>query len=150
MQCLFPSCVLLIAGAPLVCAGQEQEDYDKLLHAITTEVTILHGITDEASAASSVEHLESHLLLMAQLRKSTDETALWRYIDNTPGIKAPLIEQLEFLFVELQRIEKAEFFHCERLQQLLRVQVTPASSPEPSRPLLSAAEAPAGMLTLHP
>ena len=150
MQCLFPSCVLLFAAAPLVCAGQEQANYDKLLQALTTEVTILHGITDEASAGASLKQLEGHLRGMAQLRRTTDETALWRYIDNTPDIKAPLVEQIELLFVELQRIEKARFFRCVRLYQLLRAQVTPASSPASRRPLPSAAKAPAGKPTPHP
>lgn len=118
---------LLSVAPAIVCATPEDEAYNRLAAGLKAEVRLLTGITDAATAAAAVEPLQQLLHELAELNAQTNEKELWRYIDNTPNLKQPLVEEVERLFVQLQRLEQAECFGCAPLQQLLAPIFKPAS-----------------------
>lgn len=126
-----PTCYLsaLCFSVPALLAAEvsEQEAYRCLQEGLRAEVQLLAGVLDAASAQAAVEPLSRVISELAALNSRVDERELWRYIDNTPNLKQALIEDTENLFVQLQRLEKAQCFHCSALQDLLAPMLSPAS-----------------------
>lgn len=118
---------LMLCAAPLAGALSEQEAYEQIAGGLREEVQILTGISDATSAAAAVEPLGQVLSKLAALNGEIGEKELWRYIDNTPDLKQPLIEEIELLFVQLQRLEKAKCYHCAALSKLLGKAFNPAA-----------------------
>lgn len=137
------------AALPALSAPAEQAVCDRLAAGLRDEVQLLSGITDNASADAAAQPLARVLADLAALNAQVDEKELWLYIDNTPGIKQPLLEEIERLFVQLQRLEKAEFFHSRELSRLLTPIVTPRADKK-TRRTPSAEEAPADEPAQHP
>lgn len=119
----------LLLCTPAICADSapEQDTYRKLCDGLREEVRLLSGIRDEATAQAAVEPLSRVIRELAALNDTADERELWRYIDNTPDIKQVLTEQIELLFVQYQRLEAAECYHCAPLQELLASALNPAA-----------------------
>lgn len=111
---------------------ETQRAYEQLAKALEDEVRLLSGIRDAATCQQAIEPLKKLLEGMKAQRKGIDEEVLWRYIDNTPNLKQPLINTLEFLFLQLQRLHQKKYFGSAELQRLLRVQLKPASG-KPAR-----------------
>ena len=105
----------------------EQDAYRQLASGLREEVRLLSGITDAATAAAAVEPLRLVLRQLSELQAQVDERELWRYIENTPDLKQPLIEETERLFVQMQRLEKAACYHHAPLQKLMAPLFNPAS-----------------------
>lgn len=119
---------LIISAPGILCAQMtEQEAYDKLGAYLRSEATLLASIEDEASANAALPELKRVMDELKSLNTQIDEQQLWSYIENTPDIKQPLIETVERLFVELQRLEKAKFYSVQPLMKQLRPMLTPAS-----------------------
>lgn len=118
---------LMLSLPGLLCAQTEQDVYGQLAEGLRQEVQLLSGISDAGSAQAALPALEQVIRTLAALNEQMDEKQLWRYIDNTPGLKQPLIEEIERLFVQLQRLEKAQFFGSEELHDLLRPMLSSAS-----------------------
>lgn len=119
----------LIISAPCVAYAQstEQEVCQRLASALHREVSLLSGIADEATARAALPDLEQTLSELRALHEQVDSEQLWRYIENTPGIKQPLLEDAERLLVELQRLEMAQCYGVKQLRALLSPMLTPGA-----------------------
>ena len=113
----------------MVCAqSAEHSAYEKLATALHREVELLSNITDASSAKAALPELRRVVEELKALRTQTDSEQLWRYIENTPGIKQPLLDDAERLLVELQRLESAKCYAVQPLYNLLRPMLTPAAA----------------------
>lgn len=143
--------MLLLSIPAALCAElTEQDAYARLAAGLKEEVQVLAGITDATSAAAAVPTLSSVLQKLAALNEQVNEKELWLYIDNTPDLKQPLVEEVEKLFVQLQRLEEAHCYACKPLQSLLApILKAPADKPQPRRSP-SAGASPANGPAQHP
>lgn len=119
----------LIISAPGIAYAQqaEQSAYEKLAQGLHEEVQILSRICSAETAHEKLPALKQAVAALKSLQQETDSQQLWRYIENTQGLKEPLINAVELLFIELQRLEKARFYGVKELAQLLRPMLIPAS-----------------------
>ncbi len=113
------SLVAMAESAPEAACRQLRES-------LTQELTVLRAMTDASSAAGQLPALQAVLATMAAMDRSYEaEKALWAYIDNTKGVKMPLIELLQQIAIEFTRLEEADFYGHEPLRQTLAPQVIP-------------------------
>ncbi len=91
----------------------------ELQQGLNTQVRILGSITDANTAQAALGPLTASMQTLSRMKAGTNEAELWIYLDNTPGVKLPIIVVLENLMVQLQRLEKANFFGNPRLRDLL-------------------------------
>lgn len=124
---LYLSALIISTPAALYAQQSEEAVYRQLAAGLQEEVRLLSGIVDQDTAQAAMEPLRKVVEALAALNSQINEKELWRYIENTPDIKQPLIEEVERLFVQLQRLEKAKCFHHTELQQLLAPMLNPAS-----------------------
>ena len=119
----------LIISAPSIVYAQptEQEAYRQLTTALHRQVELMSGITAEESARAALPELKRVMTELKELERQVNSEQLWRYIENTPDIKQPLMEDAERLLVELQRLEESRFFSVKELRELLRPLLTPAA-----------------------
>ena len=54
---------------------------------------------------------------------SVEETELWLYIENTEGVKQPLVDVLSQVALQMARIENADYFNHAGLKELLAPQI---------------------------
>ena len=119
---------LIISAPGILCAQTtEQEAYQELTNTLSREVQLLSSITDEATAKAALPELKELMAKLSALSQEVDNDRLWRHIENTPGLKQPLLEAAEQLLVELQRLEKARCFSVRPLYTQLRPMLIPAS-----------------------
>ena len=119
---------LIISVPGILCAQTtEQEAYQKLADALHRQVCLLSSITNESAAQAALPELKEIMAELSALNQQVDSEQLWRYIENTPDIKQPILEDAEQLLVELQRLESNRFFSVGALRDLLRPLLTPAS-----------------------
>lgn len=108
--------------APVVCAEQSQataEACRKLQEGLGRQVRILSGISDAETAHAALVPLSESMQYLRKMKGDTNNAELWRYLDNTPGVKLPIITILEDMMVQLQRLEKAHFYGNEELRRML-------------------------------
>ena len=119
----------LIISVPTALHAQLAEDaaYRQLAAGLQQEVQLLASVVDKASAEAALQPLARVMAELKGLNSEVNERDLWRYIENTPDLKQPLIEVTEQLFVELQRLEKARFFQHNGLKKLLAPMLNPAA-----------------------
>ena len=113
----------------MVCSVHAQEEIEacaQLETALREQLRALQSMTNEVSARTALIALEKAQQKLRKLNEQTDEKELWRYIDNTPGVKQPLITILEDTMVQLQRIERANFFGNDELKRKLAPMTTSA------------------------
>lgn len=118
---------MISVPAALHAATTEQEAYRQIADGLREEVQLLSGISDAATAQAAVEPLRQVIRKLAALNDEVDEREFWRYIDNTPDLKQPLIEEMERFFVQLRRMEEAKCFGCTPLRKLLEPMFRPAA-----------------------
>ena len=119
---------LIISAPGILCAeSAEQAIYQKLVTGLHEEVRVLSSMVDEASAKKELPALQKIIAELKALNEQADEQKLWSYIENTPEVKQPLLDEVELLFLELQRIEKQKCFRVKPLEALLRPMLIPAS-----------------------
>ena len=104
-----------------------RQAYEQLAVGLKNEVRLLDSIRDTTGTQGALAPVKKQLNQFADQRKKIDEEALWRYINNTPDLKQPLIETLELLFLQLQRLKQANYYGNAKLRQLLSVQFKLAS-----------------------
>ncbi len=110
-------------------AEGEKEACARLETKLREQLQVLRSMTDPASAQAGIPALDKVLKSLRELNTQTDEAALWRYIDNTPGVKQPLITILEDTMVQLYRIEQAKFYANKELRRRLAPMLNSAPAP---------------------
>ena len=86
------------------------------------ETLALESIQTATDAAGAVDQLRAALQAQQALL-STDESALWQYIDNTEGRKQALVDLLERLALQLCRMETQQYYGSDELKTLLSPQI---------------------------
>ncbi len=107
---------------PVVGAEQTQDAVKmcrELQQGLSTQVRILSSVTDARTAQAALGPLTASMQTLSRMKAGTNEAELWIYLDNTPGVKLPIIAALEDLMVQLQRLEKNNFFGNPQLRSLL-------------------------------
>lgn len=116
--------LVLGAASGLVQAAEAPASYRELISLLQQELSLLASVEDAASAAAVAPELSQVLEALATMeQRGTKAGALWEYMDNTAGAKAPLIEILQRLAIQFQRLEKCRFWECAELRALLRPQL---------------------------
>ncbi len=125
-------CPLFALAAVLPAAAATPDEACKQLRtALEQELAILEPLVDAAGADAALPKLDAVLKELAAMDSSPEaQKALWEYIDNTEGVKLPLVELLQCLAMEFARLEKADFFGHEGLRAALAPQVTPPAPKE--------------------
>lgn len=119
----------LIISTPGIVYAQstEQEVYHKLASALHREVNLLASIVDKDTAQAALPELRQVVAELKSLHEQVNSEQLWRFIENTPDVKQPILEDAERLLVELQRLETARCYAVRPLYALLRPMFIPAS-----------------------
>lgn len=105
---------------------------DRLVAALEQETEALESIESAEDAPAGVEKLRASLAALKELF-SEDANELWLYIDNTEGVKQPIIDVLEKLALQFARLEKAEFYGNAELRETLAPQVLVTENTEQAR-----------------
>ncbi len=117
-----PLAVLLCAPALAAPEGACRQLGD----ALGRQLRLLQSVKDAPSAAATLPELETVLAELAAMDRSPEaQKELWLYIENTPGVKQPLIELVQLLCVELVRLQKQDFYGHEGLRAALAPQLPP-------------------------
>lgn len=95
---------------------------DRLLSALEKEVEALEQIQQPQDAAAVLSELHDALKELEALAASVGDAELWQYIENTEGVKQPLVDILSQLALQMARIEDAAYFNHAGLQELLAPQ----------------------------
>lgn len=103
---------------------------DRLAAALEQETAALTRMQTAEDVPAALEELRSSLAALKSLME-VDQKELWLYIDNTPGAKQPLVDELERLALQFARLKNAGFFSNGELKALLAPQVL--DSPEAQR-----------------
>ena len=118
---------LLLCVPGIVCATTEQSVYQQLLDGLQAQNRILSTITDKETARVALPELKQTMATLKALNSQVDENDFWNYLENTPDVKQPLLDEMETLFGELQRLEKANFFGSQPLRNQLEPLIIPAA-----------------------
>lgn len=115
---------LLIGACACVCSAAEtpQQACRALEEALGAETALLARVVDKASAEALVPELRDCLERLAAMR-GAGEAALWSYIDNTPDAKTRMVDAMERLAREFNRLEREGFFDCAELADALAPQL---------------------------
>lgn len=122
----FPVIGAWVLSASVLYAMTEADACRALSEGLQREVELLASVQDADSAAQAVAPLGEVLRALAVLRDETDDNALWNYIDSTDEVKPVLMAGIRRLSVQFSRLEKARFYGCRELMQLLAPQLNPA------------------------
>ena len=95
---------------------------ERLLSALEKEVEALEQIQKPEDAAEVLGELRDALKALEAMAASVDDAELWLYIENTEGVKQPLVDILSQLALQMARIEEAAYFNHSGLQELLAPQ----------------------------
>lgn len=117
---------LLVAGTALYAAEADPmaEATDRLLQALEQEVEALENIGTAADAPAAVEAVRASLQTQKKLFE-VDVKELWLYIDNTEGVKQPLVDVMVRLAVQFKRLSENNYFDNAALRELLAPQIVP-------------------------
>lgn len=114
---------LFVATAVCVSAAEPVADvYARLVESLEMEVEALEQMQQAGEVEESLGKL-SAALEAQQALLAQDEKELWLYIDNTPGVKQPLLDILSKLALEFSRIEEEMYFNHAGLKELLSPQI---------------------------
>ncbi len=128
MQHVTPFLSLLPLAAAFVATASADSSPEvaaqQLSEALGRELAILSSVQDGATAAAAVPQLQAVLGELAAMDRSYEaEKALWTYIDNTDGVKLPLIELLQRLSIQFTRLEESRFYGNAELKTTLTPQL---------------------------
>ena len=112
------ACVCAVAAA----AETPQQACRALEDALCEETALLARVVDKASAEALVPELRDCLAKLEAMR-GAGEAALWRYIDNTPDAKTRMVDVMERLARQFNRLEREGFFDCAELADALAPQL---------------------------
>lgn len=122
MQNIYLPTVALVCAAAAAQAATPAETCAALCEALEQEVTLLQRVTDAASAKEVLSDLRKSMNAQQELF-SADDKELWEYIDNTYGVKQPLVELLQRLAGQFTRLEEVKFYDCAELKEQLYDQI---------------------------
>ncbi len=123
---------LLAAVLCVPAQASPEESCGRLRAGLEREVQLMAAMTDATSVAEKLPQLQAVLAELAAMDRSPEaQKELWLYIDNTEGVKLPLIELVQQLCVQLQRLQKQAFYGHEGLRAALAPQLPPDQSSEP-------------------
>ena len=128
--------LFLAASAVYASAEPVVEAYETLLSSLEAEVVALETVQQASDAAGVVASVQNALNTQQQLRESLrgeGEKELWVYIDNTAGVKQPLVDVLVRLAVQFTRMEENNFFDNAELRELLSPQIVPDAKSEKAK-----------------
>lgn len=118
---LLPS--LFAATALYAQASEPMADAcDRLLSALEIEVEALEQIQQPQDVAEALGELHDAVKTLEALTASVDSAELWLYIENTEGVKQPLVDILSQLALQMARMENAAYFNHAELKELLAPQ----------------------------
>lgn len=126
MKCAYTVMALFAGVACVAQAATEEEVCARLLAGLEEQVELLSSVNDPAGAESVIAPLRENMAALSALNGQVAESRLWLYIDNSQEIKLPLMEQLQLLSVQLQRLAKAGFFGSRELKAQLAPMITVA------------------------
>lgn len=106
------------------------EACDRLVAALEQKTAALTRMQSEADVDAALDDLCASLDALKE-QMAVDQKELWLYIDNTEGVKQPIIDELERLALQFARIQQAGFFNNARLRELLAPQLI--TDPEAQR-----------------
>ena len=112
------ACLCAVAAA----AETPQQACRALEVALCEETALLARMVDKASAEALVPELRDCLAKLAAMR-GAGEGALWRYINNTPDAKTRMVDVMERLARQFNRLEREGFFDCPELADALAPQL---------------------------
>ncbi len=116
-------CIATVLCCATVCVAQaatEEEVCSQLESRLAEQVELLSGVTDASTAAAAVNPLKENLAQLAALNDVISSDQLWSFIDNNLEVKLGLIEQLQLLSVQYFRLQRARFYSCGALWQVLK------------------------------
>ena len=113
----------LIATTALYAQASESvsDACRSLQDALNREASVLEQIQNNQDADEMLPELRAVLQQLAAL-SVVDENELWLYIDNTEGVKQPLVDALSQIALQFSRLEAAGFYHHAGLRELLAPQ----------------------------
>ena len=119
---LLPS---LVAVSALYAQASEPmaEACERLLSALEKEAEALEQIQQPQDAATVLNELRDAVNELAALTTVVDHAELWLYIENTEGVKQPLVDVLSQVALQMARIENAAYFNQAGLKELLAPQI---------------------------
>lgn len=115
---LLPTLVAAAIVQPAAAADPMAEACERLQQSMEQVVEALEQIQQREDVEEVLPELRAALDEQKSLL-SVNEEDLWQYIDNTEGVKQPLVDVLSRLALELSRMESAAFFQHEELKSLL-------------------------------
>lgn len=123
---------VLLATTALYAAETDPmaEVCDRLAAALEQETAALTRMQTAEDVPEALVELSTSLASLKALME-VDQKELWLYIDNTPGAKQPLVDELERLALQFARLQKVSFFNNKQLKEMLAPQVL--NSPEAQR-----------------
>lgn len=128
------SFLFLATFAAAACVATAADDVHSITSALDAglaeQLEILKGMTDAGSCAAAAPALEENLKSLAALNDRVDLTELWTHIASNAEIKAKLVQTIQSISIEFYRLEQANFFGCEQVQQLLMPLMVPAQPVE--------------------
>lgn len=137
ISCMKQAFVFLALGGVAACVATANDAASmcaRLDAGLQAQLRILDSIQDASSASAHVAELAANFAHLKALSESMDvddahckTTELWRYIDSTPDVKPRLVGYVQQISIRFERIEKAEFYGCAELKELLAPLLTPAS-----------------------
>ena len=95
---------------------------DRLIAALEQETEALASISQPADVPAAMEKLQASIAAQKALF-SVDSKLLWQYIDNTAGVKQPIIDAMEKLALQFARVVAADFYGSAELRAVLGPQV---------------------------
>lgn len=123
----FASTVLYAAEADPMA-----EACNRLYQSIEQLVESLESVQDASDASAAVPGVRDAVNTQQELL-STDAAELWRYIDNTPNAKQPLVDMLERLAVQFARLESTDYWGSAELREMLSPQLVEDVSHKPAK-----------------
>lgn len=115
----------LIVAAPIVCAADHDvlaEAGVRLQAALEKEVLALESIQAPAEVNAALDVIRSSRTEQKNLF-SVDEKDFWLFIENSISLKEGLVELLERLSIQYDRMLKNDYFDSSALRELYAPQI---------------------------
>lgn len=138
--CLVIAYAMLVGGgagaigaaqaADVAMAAPVEEYYKQLEEDLSEQIGLLDKARDKATADAACPALSRNLSRLEELTGKAQKAEFWRYIDNTPDVKQNLVERVQRLSLQLQRLEKVECYGSEGMKKLLAPLLNPAATPQ--------------------
>lgn len=133
-QFLFLSGICVAAACGVHAAESAESLCATLSSGLTAQRDVLAGVQDSFTASAAVSALQDNFRFLNALHEHTDTNELWRYIENHPQEKQRLVSCLQQITIHLMRIEKADYYGCAPLRELLFPMLNPAADTPDAEP----------------